>query len=38
MKAVVYKILWNTIEDFVGLWEILWELNSELPQKGKMEI
>ncbi len=26
-KDVLLKILWSTIEDFVGLWEINWELN-----------
>ena len=31
-QEIVSKILWSTIEDFVGLWEILWELNS-LQQK-----
>lgn len=31
MKSVLYKILWSTIEDYVGLWEISWELNSLLP-------
>lgn len=35
MKDIVYKILWSTIEDFVGLWEILWELNSELPENSE---
>ncbi len=33
MKEIVYKILWSTIEDFVGLWDVLWELNSVLPEK-----
>jgi hypothetical protein len=37
MKDIVYKILWSTIEDFVGLWEILWEINSLLPQKSQYE-
>jgi len=37
MKDIVYKILWSTIEDFVGLWEILWELNSALPEKSQKE-
>lgn len=37
MKDIVYKILWGTIEDFVGLWEILWEINSLLPQKSQEE-
>ncbi|GAA4314316.1 hypothetical protein [Compostibacter hankyongensis] len=37
MKDIIYKILWSTIEDFVGLWEILWELNSLLPGKGYKE-
>ncbi len=35
MKDVAYKILWSTIEDFVGLWEILWELNSVLPENSQ---
>lgn len=37
MKDIVYKILWSTIEDFVGLWEILWELNSVLPENSRKE-
>lgn len=37
MKKIVYKILWSTIEDYVGLWEILWELNSELPENCQRE-
>ena len=37
MKDVVYKILWATIEDFVGLWEIHWELNSLFPEKSKTD-
>lgn len=27
-KEIVAQILWSTIEEFVGLWEIQWELNS----------
>lgn len=37
MKNIIYKILWSTIEDYVGLWEILWELNSVLPENGQEE-
>jgi len=37
MKDIVYKILWSAIEDFVGLWEILWELNSVLTDKSQEE-
>lgn len=37
MKDLAYKILWSTIEDFVGLWEILWELNSLRPNKSQEE-
>ncbi len=37
MKGLVYKILWSTIEDFVGLWEILWEVNSILSENGPKE-
>lgn len=37
MKDVAYKILWSTIEDYVGLWEILWELNSLFPENGQKE-
>jgi len=37
MKEIIYKILWSTIEDFVGLWEIHWELNSILSEKSKTE-
>lgn len=27
---LTYKLLWSTIEDFVGLWELYWEVNSTL--------
>lgn len=37
MKNIYYKVLWSTIEDFVGLWEILWELNSLLPENSEIE-
>lgn len=37
MKDIIYKILWSTIEDFVGLWEILWELNSIFPENSQKE-
>jgi lauroyl/myristoyl acyltransferase len=37
MRDIVYKVLWSTIEDFVGLWEVLWELNSVLPEKSEKE-
>jgi hypothetical protein len=37
MKGIASKILWSTIEDFVGLWEILWELNSILPKNSQKE-
>ena len=37
MKEIIYKVLWSTIEDFVGLWEILWELNSLLPENSQKE-
>ena len=29
-KDLIYKLLWSAIEEFVGLWELLWEINSEL--------
>lgn len=29
-KELIYKLLWSTIEDFVGLWELHWEVNSTL--------
>jgi len=32
---LIYKLLWSTIEDFVGLWEILWEVNSTLPNNDE---
>lgn len=37
MKGLVYKILWSTIEDFVGLWEILWEVNSVMCENGQKD-
>src|SRR6185312_10897737 len=27
LKKIKQKILWATIEDYPGLWEILWEIN-----------
>lgn len=27
-KLYISKILWSSIEDYVGLWELVWELNS----------
>jgi hypothetical protein len=30
-KEIAYKILWATIEDFAGLWEVLWEINTSYP-------
>ncbi len=29
-KELIYKLLWSSIEDFVGLWELHWEVNSNL--------
>ncbi|MFO7879815.1 MAG: hypothetical protein R6V52_07245 [Bacteroidales bacterium] len=29
-KDKIYKLLWATIEDFVGIWEFHWEVNSLL--------
>lgn len=37
MKETIYKILWATIEDFVGLWEVCWELNSIYPKNKKKD-
>lgn len=37
MKGILYKILWATIEDFDGLWEVHWELNSLLPENSSLE-
>jgi hypothetical protein len=37
MNDIVYKILWSTIEDFVGLWEIWWEVNSYFPKQSPEE-
>jgi hypothetical protein len=37
MKDIAYKLLWSTIEDFVGLWEILWEMKSILPDRTQAE-
>ena len=34
MNTMIYKILWTTIEDHVGLWEIYWELNSLCQSKN----
>lgn len=37
MKELVYKILWSTIEDFVGLWEINWEVNTFFPNNSSSQ-
>ena len=29
-KELIYKLLWSTIEDYVGLWELHWEVNTAL--------
>ncbi len=29
-KKIIYKLLWSAIEDFVGLWELHWEVNTIL--------
>lgn len=34
-KDILRPILWATIEDFVGLWDILWEVNTILPNEDK---
>ncbi len=31
-QEITKKILWLGIEDYSGLWEILWELNSQYPE------
>ena len=28
---LAYKLLWSTIEEYVGLWELFWEANSIIP-------
>jgi len=37
MKEIIYKMLWSTIEDFVGLWEIHWELNYIFSENSETE-
>lgn len=34
LDPVPHKILWACIEDFVGLWEIHWEINSLHPENS----
>ncbi|MGB4774049.1 MAG: hypothetical protein WBP45_02655 [Daejeonella sp.] len=29
-KELIYKLLWATIEEYTGLWELHWEINSAL--------
>lgn len=36
-KEILNKILWATIEDYVGTWEILWELNTIFPNNSKVD-
>lgn len=33
MEKVLIKILLSTIEDYTGLWEIIWEFNSFTPSQ-----
>ena len=28
-KELIYNLLWSTIEEYTGLWELQWEINSE---------
>ena len=32
MNVMERKILWAAIEDYAGLWELVWELNTSFPQ------
>lgn len=34
LRTAVEKILWATIEDYCGLWEALWELNTIYPNNS----
>lgn len=29
-RKLAYSLLWSTIEDYSGLWELFWEVNSTL--------
>jgi len=31
MEELIYKALWLSIEDYAGLWELVWEINSASP-------
>lgn len=37
-KKLVSTVLWATIEDYVVIWEVEWELNSVLNKEGNREI
>jgi len=36
-SSITNTILWATIEDFAGLWEILWEVNISLSDKNETQ-
>lgn len=38
LKESIRSVLWATIEDFSGLWEIVWELNSVNLQKNNAKL
>ena len=33
MSELVRRVLWLGIEDFSGLWEVVWELNTLMPDR-----
>ncbi len=36
-QEISKKILWAGIEDYTGLWEMYWELNSDYPHLSETE-
>lgn len=37
ISSVERKILWAAIEDYAGLWELIWELATSCPEVSELE-
>jgi hypothetical protein len=33
MPELARRVLWLAIEDYSGLWEVIWELNAQIPNR-----
>ncbi|HEB59624.1 MAG TPA: hypothetical protein ENJ01_10400 [Gammaproteobacteria bacterium] len=37
IEEILKTLLWACIEDYAGLWELLWEVNSKVPGMSEFE-